>query len=323
AEELGATFFEVVVLCAWLLFRDAGCDTAVFEVGLGGRFDATNTADPRVSVITGVDLDHTAVLGNSVAEIAADKACIGRSGRPLFTAARGEALAVIREHAGKHGTDVRAAGTDFQAELLGSDWSGNRIRVREGSWELEFDVALPGPYQLDNAALAALAARELGADDTALTEGAAAVRWPGRFETVRAADRSWLLDGAHNPAGARALKAALAELGARPAVLIAGLTADKDAAGIARELAGVAPFIIATRSLLSPRALEPEETARLFEEAGVAAAATAPDPDRALQLAREASKPAELVVAAGSLYLLGELRPLFSGGRAGPYGRWQ
>src|SRR5699024_4508346 len=179
AEELGATFFEVVVLCAWLLFRDAGCDTAVFEVGLGGRFDATNTADPRVSVITGVDLDHTAVLGNSVAEIAADKACIGRSGRPLFTAARGEALAVIREHAGKHGTDVRAAGTDFQAELLGSDWSGNRIRVREGSWELEFDVALPGPYQLDNAALAAVAARELGADDTALTEGAAAVRWPG------------------------------------------------------------------------------------------------------------------------------------------------
>lgn len=323
AEETGATFFEVLVLCAVLLFREAGCTAMVFEVGLGGRFDATNALEPALSVVTGVDLDHTAVLGDTVEEIARDKAFIARPGRPLLTAATGPALAVLEEHARTAGADLRVLGRDFDAELLQSGWSGNRIRLRDGQFSFEAEVALPGPHQVTNAALALQAARLLGADQAALTAGAAAVSWPGRFETVLSGDRTWLLDGAHNPAGARALRMALAGLGAKPAVLVLGLTADKDTAAVAGELAGLAPFSIGTQALLSGRALPAPDVAALLEAAGSGPAAAAADPAAAVQLALEASKPAELIVVAGSLYLLGEIRPLLTGGHAGRHARWQ
>lgn len=323
AEELGATFFEVLVLSAWLLFSESGCDTVVFEVGLGGRYDAVNAVAADLAIITGVDLDHTAVLGDTVQEIARDKAHIARPGRPLLTAAAAEALAEIEEHARLTGAGLLVAGRDFSAELLASDWSGNTIRLQSDGWQLDVDVALPGPYQVANAALALQAARLLGVSDRAMLEGAAAVRWAGRFEALTAHDRTWLLDGAHNPAGARALKAALARLGAKPAVAVLGFTGDKDTAGIASELADLAPFSIATRSLLSPRALPPARVAELLEEAGSRPTAEAASPEEAVWLALEASKPAELVVVAGSLYLLGEIRPLLSGEQPGVHERWQ
>src|SRR5690625_4871962 len=289
ATRLGATFFEVLVACAWLLFRAAGCRTVVLEVGLGGRYDATNASDPALSIITGIDLDHTAVLGETVELVAADKAQLMRPGAGLSLG------------------------------LEATDWSGTRLLVSSADWSLQLHTPLPGRHQALNAALAACAAHLLGVPDEAISSGIATTSWPGRLERLSADDRVWLLDGAHNPSAARALSQALGELGARPGVLVLGLTADKDIAGITAELEGLAPLTVATRAELSPRALPPGELAARLSGSVL----TADSPAEALKLARQLSKPAELIVVAGSLYLLGEVRPLLSGQRPEGYERWQ
>src|SRR5690554_6603939 len=117
AEETGATFFEVMVACAWLMFRAHECDTVILEVGLGGRFDATNAADPCLSIITNVELDHTDVLGSTHGEIAADKAHLMRPGRPVLTGAGGEALAVLEEHAASVGAELLRLGHEFSVAV--------------------------------------------------------------------------------------------------------------------------------------------------------------------------------------------------------------
>ena len=319
ATRLGATFFEVLVACAWLLFRAAGCRTVVLEVGLGGRYDATNASDPALSIITGIDLDHTAVLGETVELVAADKAHLMRPGVTTLSGAAGEAAAVLRRHAERTGARLLLPGAGLSLGLEATDWSGTRLKVSSGDWSLQLHTPLPGRHQALNAALAACAAHLLGVADEAISSGIATTSWPGRLERLSADDRVWLLDGAHNPSAARALSQALGELGARPGVLVLGLTADKDIAGITAELEGLAPLTVATRAELSPRALPPGELAARLSGSVL----TADSPAEALKLARQLSKPAELIVVAGSLYLLGEVRPLLSGQRPEGYERWQ
>lgn len=319
AEELGASFFEVMVACAWLLFRESGCRVAVLEVGLGGRFDATNASEPELSVITNVALDHTEILGDTREKIAADKAWLMRSGRLTLTAAQEPALAVLDGHAQDTGARLQALDRDFHVRVRSGDWSGSQLEVEADGWRLGFHIPLVGRHQARNAALAALAARSLGAADAAIRNGAAAASWPGRLERLAARQRTWLLDGAHNPAGAASLRAALADLRARPAVLILGLGSDKDSAGVIRELQDVAPLVIATRASLSPRALPVDQLAERLPPGAL----QAEDAAAALDLAVRSSKQDELVVVAGSLYLLGELRPLLSGQQAEDFERWQ
>lgn len=322
ATDVSATFFEVMVACAWLLFREAGCSTVVLEVGLGGRFDATNASDPALSIITNVDLDHTEVLGKSAALIAADKAHLLRPGRSTITAASGEALTVLRRHAAALGARLHVLDEDFQLHNGRADWSGSELSVSWATDSLALRTPLLGAHQAVNSALAAYAARQLGVEAGAIRTGLSSSRWPGRLEKLTAFGRNWLLDGAHNPAAARALAAALDSLSARPALLILGVTADKDVPGVIRELTGLAPLVIATRAELSPRALMPAQLAELAELAGESAL-QADNAAAALQLARRLSKPDELIVVAGSLYLLGELRPLLSGQKPEGYERWQ
>lgn len=330
AEELGATFFEVMVACAWLLFRAHECQTVIMEVGLGGRYDATNASDPVLSVVTNVDLDHTEILGGSVAEIARDKAHLMRPDRPVLTAATGEALSVLDRHARQIGASLAAAGRDFSVAVSQSpadpgtaaglpSLTGRSVNIRSADWSADLTVPLPGRHQALNAALAAMAAHTLGVSDAAIGAGLKSVNWPGRLEHVRYRQRNWLLDGAHNPAGARALREAIEDLGARPAVLIVGVTGDKDVPGLLTELRDIAPLVIATRSALSPRALEPAEFLELLPPLAQSAAT----PAAAVEKAIRASKPDELTVVAGSLYLLGEVRPLLRGGSAEAYSRWQ
>lgn len=319
AEELGATFFEVMVACAWLLFRAAGCTHAVMEVGLGGRFDATNASEPVLSVISNVELDHTAVLGGTRELIAADKARLMRPGMTTVTAAAGGPLRVLREHAARTGARLLALSDEFSVSVLQSGWEGSRLAVHAADWSLEVDTPLPGSFQALNTAVATVAAHELGVSDAHIVSGLRLAGWPGRLERLQARGRTWLLDGAHNPAGAVALRSALEELGARPALLVLGLTDDKDSSGIVGALAGLAPQVLATRSLLSPRAVPPEQLLPQLPPLSQAARS----PEEALDLAVSRTQPGELIVVAGSLYLLGEVRPLLSGQTPGGFERWQ
>ncbi|WP_045235329.1 bifunctional folylpolyglutamate synthase/dihydrofolate synthase [Deinococcus pimensis] len=310
AEAVGASFFEIVTALGVLLFAEGGVRTAVMEVGLGGRLDATNALDPALSVVTNVGLDHTEILGETVGLIAAEKAGILREGRVAVTGASGEALEVLRAAR----ADLRVLDEDarFSAHSLG--WDGWEVTLQDGGGQVAFRTPLLGPHGARNAALAALAARTLGVAPGAVERGAPGTEWPGRMELLRVGARTVLLDGAHNPEGARALVTALRGLGVDRVPLVFGAAADKDLSGLAEALEEVASEVVLTRAELSPRAADPHALAGLWRVPTRVAAT----PGEALSLLPEG-----LSVVAGSLYLVGEVRPLLLGERAEGRERWQ
>jgi dihydrofolate synthase/folylpolyglutamate synthase len=278
------TFFEQLTAIAMVAIAGAAVDVTVLEVGLGGRLDATNVVDPAVAVVTGVALDHEAILGATLAQIAAEKAGIWKPGRPAIIGASGLPDGVPMLVAAAHiaGADPAVIGDAAIAAVP--------------------PVALPGAHQRRNAAAAIAAVRALGLP----VVGAAlqAVRHPGRFEVIGppAAPPGVshvILDGAHNPHGAQALAAALAERGERP-VLVIAVSADKDVAGIAAALAPAVRAVVATR-YQQDRAMEPAQLAALF--GGTAA------PDLRAAVAAAAVHGAPILIA-GSLFLVGEARTL-------------
>ena len=280
------TFFEQLTAIGMVAIAARGVDVTILEVGLGGRLDATNVVDAAVAVITGVAMDHEAILGDTLAKIAAEKAGIIKRGQRVVIGASGEPAAVPILIAA-----AIAAG------------AGPTTIIDDAAIARVPPVALTGAHQRANAAAALAALDHLGyAVDrvAALAE----VRHPGRFE--RAGDV--ILDGAHNPHGAAALAAALATLG-EPVTLVIGVSADKDIAAIARALAPVCRAVIATR-YQQDRALDPAALAAHF-----AGATTAPDLATALAQARRLGGP---IVVAGSLFLVGEARVLLLGAPADP-----
>ncbi len=318
------TEFEILTALVFRWFAEAGIDLALVEVGLGGRLDATHTWDGGVAAITNVDLDHTDRLGSTIAAIAREKAAIIERGDRALTGATGEALAIIRGRARRLGVPLVEVAP---APLLGWDRDGIVVEL-PGLGATR--VGLRGRHQAANVALAdalldalvAAGIARLSADDR--RRGYAAARWPGRLELItvdgRAGAREILLDGAHNPAGAAVLAAALDDLrpylaggdlaAPPPLTLVMAAMADKDVTGIVAALAGAAVLrggrIICT-DLGLHRSLPADELARRW--AAVAPelpAVIEPTPGAALDLAlREASGP---IVVAGSLYLVGEVR---------------
>lgn len=319
AEAVGATFFEIVTALGCVLFKQANVDVAVMEVGLGGRFDATNTLEPILSIITGVALDHTQVLGDTVEAIASEKAGIMRSGRPCLTGARGGALRVLQQQAEAIGAELHVLGEQSRFDVTNKGWAGLRIDLQTPDGLLELHTPFLGPHQARNVALAALAARHVGVEPSIIRQGVRQARWPGRLEPIRVADRVFLLDGAHNPEAAQALADALQALSVSHCTLIFGTSADKDVAGIALPLRDVAKHVVLTRAGSSPRALPPEELAPHWHER-VSLTVT---PREAIQAALAISTPDDLIVVAGSLYLLGEIRPILVGEAVEEYERWQ
>ncbi|AWN23932.1 bifunctional folylpolyglutamate synthase/dihydrofolate synthase [Deinococcus irradiatisoli] len=311
AEALGATFFEIVVGLGCLLFAEAGVRRAIMEVGLGGRLDATNALDPVLSVITGVALDHTEILGNTLEAIAAEKAGILRAGRSAVTGVAAHLLPILEER----GADVWALGREAHFEASSLGWLGAQVSLHSPAGALTFRTPLLGPHGAQNAALAALAAQRLGLGEAAIQSGAAAVRWPGRLEKLAwGPEREVLLDGAHNPDGAQALAAALRGLGVEKVPLVFGAASDKDLAGVVAALEPLASRVILTRAQLSPRAAEPQQLAELFS----VPSEIAPTPAEALS-----RLPPGLSVVCGSLYLIGEVRPLLLGEQSEERERWQ
>lgn len=318
ADTVEASFFEVVTALGCLLFAEAGVEVAVMEVGLGGRLDATNALDPVLSVITNVALDHTEILGGTHELIASEKAGILRAGRPAVSGVVPDLRGILaREGADIWFLDEPGVGDALQVHPLG--WEGSRVSLALPDREfLTFRTPLLGAHGARNAALAAMAAHRLGVSPDAVTRGAEQTVWPGRLEPLPFAGGRVLLDGAHNPDGAEAVASALRELGVERLPIVFGAAGDKDVAGVAAALRPLASEMILTRAVLSPRAADPASLAPLF--AGVPVRVTA-SPQEALAVLRLRGAPLALVC--GSLYLIGEVRPLLTGEAGEDRERWQ
>lgn len=322
AEARNATFFEVATAVAALLFADAGVRSAVFEVGLGGRWDATNALEPVQSVITGVALDHVDVLGGDVATIAHDKAGILRPGVPALTGAQGDALATIEDEAREVGASLWRLGHEVIATGEARGWSGRTLRVRTPAGAVDTTTQLLGAHQQRNLALAAAAALRSGIAPADVAAALATVTWPGRLERFTHEGRTVVLDGAHNPEAAQALVAALRELGAVPYTLLVGVGRDKDVPGIARPLAAEARAVVATRAARSPRAATAADVGAAAG-AGVRSIEVHDDRELGWQCALAATPPGGTLLVAGSLYLVGEIRTALREVAAESYDRCQ
>ncbi|KGQ22380.1 bifunctional folylpolyglutamate synthase/dihydrofolate synthase [Thermus filiformis] len=292
AEAVGASFFEAATATAFLYFARLGVELAVLEVGLGGRLDATNAATPLVSVVTNVGHDHLEVLGPTLADVAREKAGILRPHCPALTAARGEALSVLKAEAARLGTPLYVLGEGVGLEGVTTSPEGVAFTLVFGERRRLF-APLFGRHQAENLALAAAAARLLGASWSSVERGLARVENPGRLQRVS----GLLLDGAHNPEGAWALRQALHDHGLLPAALVLAFSREKDHRGMAEALRGLGPVVLTRYA--SRRSLPPAELLPLFPGARVEE-----DPFRAIEEARGL---APNVVVAGSLFLVGQV----------------
>ncbi|MCC6391644.1 MAG: bifunctional folylpolyglutamate synthase/dihydrofolate synthase [Bryobacterales bacterium] len=294
------TYFETVTAMGFLLFRERGVERVVLEVGLGGRLDATNVVKPDLCVITPIDYDHEAWLGNTIEAIAREKAGILKPGVPAVSSyQRIEAEAVLLRTSEDLGCELIQSGSDagFEADARGSTihWEGLTLRC-----------PLAGLHQIENAITAAMALKQLGVSPEAIGKGIARVRWPGRLEYV-AHSPDIILDGAHNPAGVRALADYISRFHkGRKVWLIYGTMRDKSVGEIADTLFPLAhELILAAPS--SARALDP---ASLLPLCGNTHARTAPDLQSAVQMAQAGAAREDVIFISGSLFLAGEARAL-------------
>ncbi|HOD35617.1 MAG TPA: folylpolyglutamate synthase/dihydrofolate synthase family protein [Syntrophales bacterium] len=302
------TYFEFTTALAFLHFFRAGIDVAVLEVGLGGRLDATNVANPAVAVISNISLEHRAYLGRRLTDIAHEKGGIIKPGGLVVTAARQKAVIETLE-AVCRGRGARL----FRV--------GGEIKVRRGGdrfsyFGIERDfrnlrLGLLGRHQVLNAACALGAVELLGrrgihVDDGSVREGLAGCRWEGRLEVLR--ERPMVVvDGAHNPAGASVLREFLEEnFSFRKLILVFGVLADKDYRGMLRRLVPLADHVILTRPR-EERALPPDIPARFLRETGTRAEVVE-ESGQALARALGLAEERDLVCITGSLYLVGETR---------------
>jgi len=307
------TFFEVCTALAFDDFAARGVEWAVVEVGLGGRLDCTNVLTPALAVITSIGLDHTEILGDTLARVAFEKAGILKPGVPAIHGTLPAVAATeVRAAAARAGCTLEAADGRVRLE----PGAGGATRATTAAWgPLDLELALGGGFQLENARVALAALDRLSGLGVAIPrravlEGFRAVRWPGRLERAPREPRLWW-DGAHNPDGARALAAAFSERAdGHAATLVLALSRDKDARAMLDALAPIVPArrLIATRSR-SERARPPEEIVRVAEAAGWQAESAA-EVARALHAALARGGP---VLLTGSLFAVGEAMEAFGG----------
>ena len=309
------TYFEAMTAAAFTAFARAGLDLAVLEVGLGGRFDATNVAPAVLSVVTSISIDHVEDLGGTIAAIAFEKAGVFRGGRPaLVTSRLPEALTVFAEAAARTGAALHrlAEETAISGQVAAS--SGTRFDLATPSGRYLLATPLAGAHQVENAAAAVRAAELLAPDfrigAEAMARGVAGVRWPGRLERFTFRGRPVLVDGCHNAGGAEALARFVTEAALRPD-LVFGAMADKDLEAMGAALRPVVGRIRLVPAA-SARAASPEELLRRFA-AHAPAARTAPGLAAALDELAGDPGGGEPIIIAGSLYLVGEARALLSG----------
>jgi len=305
------TLFEALTAMAFEYFRRRRVDIAVVEVGLGGRFDATNVVRPCVTALTTVSLDHTALLGTTVERIAWEKAGIAKRGVPLILGSLpSKAEAVVRQVAREVSAPVRSC--DVEPVRTAVDWAGATFRVEAADFPLRIELPLLGAWQTENLRVALCIVRELRSSgfaipQQAIVDGLNGVRWPGRLETVHESPRV-LLDGAHNVAGAAGLADEVCRLvpeRARRALLF-GVLRDKDAAGMLAALAPAFPSVTLCASQ-SPRALPAEALATVARAVGIRHRTT-DSVTRGVRDALATLPPEDVLVVAGSLTVIAEAR---------------
>src|SRR4030042_1929255 len=241
--------FELLTAAAFVHFQRKRVDYQVLETGLGGRLDATNVVMPEICVITSISYDHTDVLGDTLAKIAAEKAGIIKKGRRVVSSPQAEeAASVIRAVCRKKDVRLVSVGSDVTWKKLNSNLSGQSLEVKGLKNSYQITIPLLGSHQLQNAAAAVAALELLGLDKKSIERGLAKTDWPGRLQILR---RRPLLvvDGAHNRDSAKKLGDALKEYFQYDRLtIIIGTSSDKDTSGIVSELAPLAHRVIATRS---------------------------------------------------------------------------
>ena len=298
------TYFEALTVAAFLGFAEAEVDLAVLEVGMGGRLDATNLSEPILSVITPIGFDHQEFLGDTLADIAREKAGILRPGRPaLAWIEDAEPAAAVRESAAFVGARLAFAQDEVEIEEIEPlGWEGQAVRLKTPVRRYYLRLALLGDHQAKNLGLAVRAAEILQIGPGAIAAGAAACRWPGRIEAVDLpGGRRAVLDAAHNESGAAVLAAFLERTG-EPVDFLFGVLADKDYDRMIELLAPHAKRWVLTTPQ-NPRAKDPAELAALLPGREVV---IEPDPEKALDKALAFG--GRTLVACGSIYLIGEIR---------------
>ncbi len=298
-EGIMPTTFELGTALAFEFFARMGVDVAVVEVGLGGRFDSTNVITPDVSMIAAIGRDHIRILGDTVEEIAFEKAGIIKPGVPAVVEAQAESiLAVFRAAANERGARLTIA---QMPEIIDESAHGARF-LRDA---IEYETSLNGRHQLLNASLAISGLRELGIDPEAIRRGIQRTKWPCRLEWVKGA----LIDGAHNPQGARSLRDYLERFFPdRKIILVTGMMHDKQMQECADILAPICAQVIAT-NVDEPRAAQPEELAAIYRVHG-ANVMTVNGVENAVDVAMKIEG---LKVFAGSLYIAGAVRQTLAG----------
>lgn len=336
-EHAGATFFEITTALALLFFLRHKAQIVVLEVGLGGRLDSTNVCLPETCVITSISFDHMRQLGNTLAEIAREKAGIIKPGVPIVSGVtNAEPQAVIAAVAQEAGAPLIQAGRDFAGLPLehGGGWFAapgcetgceHAVAYLEPAaaprhWLGPLPVGLAGRRQLENAAVAVAAVQTLRRrgwqiPDAAVAAGLASARAPGRQEFFPADARSGrpdvLIDVAHNPASIAALADELrSRFAHRRKLLIFASSRDKDAAGMLEQLAPQVSAALLTQFVLNPRANSPAELAAKWPAGALVVPEQLPDPTAAWNRALLLAQPGDLLVIAGSFFLVAELRPL-------------
>jgi len=295
------TFFEVVAVMALKFFAEQNCDLVIWETGLGGRLDATNIVTPLASVITNVQFDHQQWLGDTLGKIAFEKAGIIKPGVPVITSAEEpEALATIEKTARERNAPLTVVTADVNPPQT--------AKISVALSRAAATLPLPGEHQRLNAELALATVEvlqnKIPVSAAAMRTGLESVNWPGRLQLViRPSGQKILLDGAHNVAGAQALREALEKgFTAGKRTLILGVLQDKDWRHICDTLAPLAARIVAVR-VSSERTADANELAAACRVANAAAEVTTVD---SMSGALEKSADDEFVVVAGSLYLVGE-----------------
>lgn len=316
------TTFEITTALALLYFARQKVTAAVLEVGLGGRLDATNAVQPNVTVITSISYDHTQVLGDTLAEIAAEKGGIIKRGVPVIIAPQQEeARAVFEKIAAHQNARLIQIGRDFQFKGIENSLEGQTLQVwdttQPSSQPVQLQIPLLGDHQLENTATAYAALRVANEHGLPLSvesiqKGFKDVDWPGRFEVLRR-DPPVVVDAAHNRDSARRLMLTLKTYFKDwPVVLVFGASEDKDISGMLAELMQNVDQMIFTRSY-HPRAIEPESLVALVQGYGKSAVVV-PAVEDALERALEVAGEDKLVLITGSIFIA-------AGGRHSWYNR--
>ena len=306
------TTFELTTALGFLYFARQNAGAAVIEVGLGGRLDATNVITPRVSVITSLSYDHTAVLGETLTLIAGEKAGIIKPGVPVVSSPQQEeALRVLEKVSVERRCELTLIGREITFEILSQSLEGQTFLIKkaESGEPIQFSIPLLGAHQVQNAATAyaALKTAGLNVSDDAIRQGFAGVRWPGRFEIAQRENPTVIFDSAHNQDSFEKLSATLAAyFPGRKVTLIFGVSEDKHLLAMLAAIQPLLARVIVTRAD-HPRALEPEKIIETARQLGVKLEAVAPV-ETALKRALDLSqKDGSIVVSAGSMFVTAEV----------------